>query len=45
VAGMPVCQHTQLRIGAGSGSQHNKGSRAPGEVVAVPERPPADPGR
>src|SRR5215469_11516013 len=36
-AGMPVCQHAQLTIAAGSGSQHNRCSRAPAEVVAVPD--------
>jgi hypothetical protein len=44
LAGVPVCQHAQLTIAAGSGCQHHRCSRAPDEVVAVPERPPADPG-
>jgi hypothetical protein len=45
VAAMPVWRYVQLTVAAGSGSQDNKCSRAPCEVVAVPERQPAGLGR
>jgi hypothetical protein len=39
---MPVWQYAQLTIAACSRSQDNKCSRAPCEVVSVPDRQPAD---
>ena len=45
VVAMPLWQYAQLRITVGSRSPDNKCSRAPCEVVPVPDRQPADRGR
>jgi hypothetical protein len=41
VVAVAVWQYAQLTVAAGSGSQDSKCSRAPWEVVPVPERRPA----